>query len=124
MGQLGYPTPPEEIPHRLAALKDDDKTSISWIAELDGRVVGFAGARVFPAIHQQNPIAQLTILVVDKGVRGQGIGRQLVELGERWARERGAWRISLTSALHRDDAHKFYERLGYEHTGVRLVKTL
>ena len=35
-----------------------------------------------------------------------------------------AARIAVTSALHRDGAHAFYERLGWERTGVRLGKKL
>ena len=43
---------------------------------------------------------------------------------EAWAKRRGAGKIALTSALHRVEAHDFYKRLGYEHTGVRLAREL
>jgi GNAT superfamily N-acetyltransferase len=46
----------------------------------------------------------------------------LVARAEEWAAEHGALRISLTSALHRESAHKFYKARDYEHTGVRLTK--
>jgi len=45
-----------------------------------------------------------------------------VQHAEDWARERGALRISLTSALRREAAHEFYKAHDYEHTGVRLTK--
>jgi hypothetical protein len=32
--------------------------------------------------------------------------------------------VAVTTALHRADAHAFYERLGYAFTGRRYVKTL
>jgi len=41
---------------------------------------------------------------------------------ERWARGHGAAQLHLTTGLHRDDAHRFYERLGYERTGTRYVR--
>lgn len=95
-----------------------------WVAELEGRVVGFATAHVIDAMHLDGPVAQLTSLVVDAAVRGRGVGTRLVAEAERWARERGAVRITLTSALHRAEAHRFYAKRGYTRTGVRLARDL
>lgn len=122
--ELGHPAKPEEIPARLDELELDGKVSAAWVAELDGQAVGLATARKFPAIHQSAPVAWLTVLVVAERVRGRGIGQQLVRLAEEWARDRGAAKLALTSALHRVEAHEFYKRLGYAHTGVRLAKSL
>jgi len=122
--QLGHPPADDsDIPRRIALIVADPDAEI-WMAELDGRVVGFATALMVGAIHMDGPVAQLTSLVVDDGVRGRGIGRQLVAEAERWARARGSVRISLTSAVHRVAAHAFYERIGYAKTGVRLAKDL
>jgi GNAT superfamily N-acetyltransferase len=52
------------------------------------------------------------------------VGRALVSTVERWARDQGASRLSLTSGLHRAEAHRFYEHLGYEEKGVRLARPL
>jgi len=41
---------------------------------------------------------------------------------EHWARSRGCHRIVVTTALKRAEAHAFYERLGYRHTGRRYGK--
>ena len=124
MGELGYPAWPEEIPARLKELALDAQSSAVWIAELDGRAVGIATAKKFPAIHQSAPVVWLTVLVVSQSARGQGVGTRLVNEAEEWARDQGARKIALTSALHREEAHEFYKRLGYDHTGVRLAKTL
>ena len=124
MGDLGYDVQAAEIPPRLQALQLDGATSAAWVAELDGRAIGLATARVFPAIHQPTPVAWLTVLVVAESARGLGIGKRLVGEAEAWAKRRGAGKIALTSALHRVEAHDFYKRLGYEHTGVRLAREL
>ena len=123
MGELGYPSAAEEIPARLTALRRHPGV-LTLVAELNGRVVGAMTTHVYPAIHMSAPTAQLTVLVVADELRGRGIGRQLVERAEAFAREHGATKISLTSAIHRVEAHQFYKLLGYEHTGVRLVKSL
>ena len=122
LGQLGYPSTAEQVSARLQALRRDEPSSSMWVAELDGGVVGVATAREFPGIHISEPVAWLTVLVVDEKVRGRGVGRRLVTEAEGWARGRGAKRLSLTSAVHRKEAHQFYINLGYQQTGVRLAK--
>ena len=122
LGQLGYPSSPQQVRTQLQALRGDEPASIVWVAELDGVVVGVASARSFPGIHLAEPVAWLTVLVVDETVRGRGVGRRLVAEAEEWARSRGARRLSLTSAVHRKEAHQFYINLGYQQTGVRLAK--
>jgi GNAT superfamily N-acetyltransferase len=57
-------------------------------------------------------------------LRGRGIGAHLMTAIEDEARRRGATRIQLTSDRRRDDAHRFYERLGYEPTHVGMKKYL
>jgi GNAT superfamily N-acetyltransferase len=124
LGQLGHPAADAaDVPRRVAAILRHPEAKM-WVAELDGRPVGFATALVITAIHMDGPIAQLTSLVVDEAVRGRGVGARLVAEAEAWAVARGAVRISLTSALHRAPAHAFYEHLGYAKTGVRLAKDL
>jgi GNAT superfamily N-acetyltransferase len=123
MGELGYPSDARDIPARLSALTGDP-SSIIWLGELDGRVVAVGTGRVFAAINQNAPVAWLTALVVAENARGRGVGQRIVRAAEDWARTKGASKIALTSALHRDSAHQFYKNLGYEHTGVRLAKSL
>ena len=123
MTELGYPSEARDVPQRLEALRGDP-ASVVWCAELDGRVVGVGTARVFAAINQDAPVAWLTALVVAERARGRGVGTRIVKVAEEWARAQGASRLALTSALHRSEAHDFYKRLGYAHTGVRLAKSL
>jgi ribosomal protein S18 acetylase RimI-like enzyme len=54
-----------------------------------------------------------------------GIGRALVEEMEKEAARRGCRLIFLTTAVRREeDAHAFYERIGFEETGRRFSKRL
>jgi GNAT superfamily N-acetyltransferase len=52
------------------------------------------------------------------------VGRELVAALEALARSHDCVRISVTSAEHRDGAHAFYQRLGYDYTGRRFAKKL
>jgi len=121
--QLGYPSASHEAEARLARLKDHPDIR-AYVAEQAGRVVGVIGLMVFPAFHRDGLHGYITALVVDEKARGAGIGVALLETGEAWFRERGVTRLNLTTALHREAAHKFYERHGYSFSGKRYTKAL
>jgi GNAT superfamily N-acetyltransferase len=63
-------------------------------------------------------------LVTSPSMRNRGVGRALVDVVQSWALERGAEKLVVTTALHRVEAPRFYERLGFEQTGRRFVKRL
>jgi len=123
LDQLGYPATPQEVAARLARLEAFEH-AIALVAELHGQVIGLVTCHVFPSIHASTLVAWLTTLVVDEQHVHNGTGRQLSVAVERWAHDNGATRISVTSGTHRDGAHAFYERIGYERTGLRLTKAL
>ena len=123
LGHLGYPAPPAEIPARLARLRARGDAD-TLVAVADGRVVGLATVHARDVLHHARPVVQLTALVVPPDMRGRGVGRALVGVVERWAADRGADRLVLTTALHRAEAPGFYERLGFEHTGRRYARMI
>lgn len=92
------------------------------VAVIDEAPIGLATIHLRHMINHDAPIGQLTLLVVDERVRGQGVGRILVAESEAWARARGCKRFVVTTALRRADAHAFYEKLGFAHTGRRYGK--
>ncbi len=60
---------------------------------------------------------------VTRNARGSGIGKQLFEHAIEEARLSGCGMVQLTTDKSRPDAHRFYERLGFEpsHVGMKLV---
>jgi GNAT superfamily N-acetyltransferase len=120
-GQLGYPTPAEAVPSRIDLLRDGGQARVV-VAAVEDAVVGLATIHVRHMINHEAPIGQLTLLIVDDSARGQGVGRILVAESEAWARARGCKRFVVTTALRRTEAHAFYEKLGFMHTGRRYGK--
>lgn len=59
---------------------------------------------------------------VSSGERGTGLGAALFEYAIEQARESGCGLVQLTTDRGRPDAHRFYERLGFEpsHIGMKL----
>ncbi|HET7042773.1 MAG TPA: GNAT family N-acetyltransferase [Gemmatimonadales bacterium] len=123
--QLGYPkgADAELIPARLAKIESLGDTCLVAEAD-DGRVVGLAGLHLVHVLHYPKPLGYITAFVVDDTVRRQGVGRKLLDAATEWARAKGCYRLSLTSAEHRQDAHAFYPASGFPMTGRRFGKEL
>lgn len=117
--QLGYPTTLEQMRRRLAQVLEAEDHAV-YVAELDGRVVGWIHVCVRPLV-QVDRAAEIEGVVVDEACRGRGIGRLLIRQIERWVRERGCDTIYVRSNIIRERAHGFYERLGYENIKTSLT---
>jgi GNAT superfamily N-acetyltransferase len=88
-----------------------------------GPVLGSVTLIIVPNLtYVARPFALIENVVVDAGARGKGIGESLIRQAIELAREEGCYRVSLTSNKRRQDAHKFYERLGFtaSHEGFQL----
>jgi aminoglycoside 6'-N-acetyltransferase I len=118
LGQLGYPAEEAAVTRRLERLGDDRL----FVADTDGQVAGIAQLHVSPSLEYDRPTAKLAVLVVDGEHRNGGIGRALVDTAESDARARDCELLFLTTAERRVDAHAFYARLGFEHSGRRYAK--
>lgn len=124
LAQLGYPAPASDIPQRLRALSNSPSSAAFVATNRFGEVVGLVTGHIIASIHDNSPVAWLTTLVVLEDARGAGIGSALVRHVERWAAEKGAQRLSVTSGNHRQATHDFYEKRDYERTGLRFTKRL
>jgi GNAT superfamily N-acetyltransferase len=115
--QLGYPAQPGEAVERLAALGSGGAV---LVAEENGAVLGWihvCGVRFF----QSPPFAEVGGLVVDEASRGRGAGKLLLEAGARWAAEHGYGKLRVRSNVVREDAHRFYEREGFQRVKTQAV---
>jgi GNAT superfamily N-acetyltransferase len=121
--QLGYTTSPDDVPRRIAGVHNGGGIVLVALDDKD-RVVGVASATSYSTLHVDGGVAYITALVTDAKSRGRGVGRALVGAIERWARDRGAARLSVTSAERRSDAHAFYPACGFPYTGRRFSKNL
>jgi predicted N-acetyltransferase YhbS len=124
LAQLGYPASITDIPARLSAVATFPRAAAFVATNGYGEVVGLVTAHIFPSIHDNDPVAWLTTLVVLEDARGAGIGSMLVKHVEKWAARNGARRVSVTSGMHRKATHEFYEKRDYENTGLRFTKKL
>ena len=123
IGQLGYPASADDVGRRVKRLSSSGTDRVV-VAELGGEIVGLACLHTSLSLAYDEPAAKLSAIVVDELHRRRGIGEALVRQLEREAKRRGCCLLFLTTAGHRDDAHAFYERIGFEETGRRFAKPL
>ena len=121
--QLGYPEASEGLTERLETLLADPRADI-LVADDTHTLVGLATTFFVPVAHESGPWCRITALVVDVAHRGRGVGEALVVAAEQAARRAGCVRIEATSAVHRSDAHQFYEHLGYTRESEHFLKQL
>jgi GNAT superfamily N-acetyltransferase len=120
--QLGHPVSPSELAERLADVLADARQALFVCEDDAGALVGWIHAQPRPSLIHP-PVVEITALVVDRRSHRRGFGRALLERAERWAREQGYRTVMLRSAIGREDAHRFYARLGYEMTSTSLKFT-
>ena len=119
---LGYPITAGEMEACLTGLLtySDYQT---LVAERDRHLVGMIGIHLGRYYEKNGVYGQIVALVVEPEHQGQHISSVLVAEGERWLKTRGAGTVIVNSGSHRQAAHRFYEHLGYQGTGIRFVKT-
>lgn len=116
---------PGSIEAAWQRLRREAPTARVLLAEIDGQPVGTLTLFVLPMLaHGGTPAALVEAVAVDPPVQGSGIGRALMDEAMARARAAGCYKLALSSNNKRDEAHAFYERLGYQGHGVSFVAHL
>jgi len=107
---------PVDVAYTLRELRAfiEQKNSITWVSEDEGRVMGFVVAQV-----EKRRFGHIITIDVLPEYRHRGAGRQLLQQAEEWLENSGAVIIYLETAVDNKLAIKFYEKYGY-----RTVKRL
>ncbi len=108
---------------RLKSILSDARYR-TFVADIDRKVCGMIGTLVHPS-HEHNDLSgKIIALVVPRKQRRSGIGRSLIAAAEKDFAKQKVIRVSLTTRFTREQAHEFYEALGYSKTGFRFAKNL
>lgn len=103
---------------------DSDPNQLLVIAERAGAVAGTFQLSFIPGISRLGSWrGQIEAVRVAGSERGTGLGGQMMEWAIAECRRRGCSLVQLTSDKARGDAHRFYERLGFQasHEGFKLI---
>lgn len=96
-----------------------------FIAELDNEIVGtFALLIMENMAHLGTPSAVVEDVGVLPIIQSKGIGKLMMEFALNYAKEKGCYKMSLSSNLRREKAHQFYESLGFQKHGFSFLTDL
>ncbi|MEU8794371.1 GNAT family N-acetyltransferase [Streptomyces sp. NPDC048643] len=117
---------PDDLTPYLGALErlSADPNQHVVVAVRDGRVVGTLQLTVIPGLSRKGATRSVIEGVrIHAAERGSGLGTQLIEWAIDESRRQDCQLVQLTSDASRTDAHRFYERLGFEasHVGFKLA---
>ncbi|MFD4016080.1 GNAT family N-acetyltransferase [Streptomyces sindenensis] len=113
-------TPYQEAFRRLA----DDPNQHVVVAVRQDRVVGTLQLTIIPGLSRRGSTRSIVEGVRIHGdERGSGLGTQLIQWAVDESRRQNCQLVQLTSDVTREDAHRFYERLGFtaSHVGFKLA---
>ncbi len=116
--QLSRSAPPPGE-QELERIVQSDATRL-LVAKLDGAIVGSLTLAVFPI--PTGVRAWIEDVVVDEGVRGQGIGAALNQEALKVAQDQGARTVDLTSRPSREAANRLYQRLGFKQRETNVYR--
>jgi GNAT superfamily N-acetyltransferase len=111
-------------------LPQDSPDAAVFVAVMDGRVVGFVevllrGPPEQPSMIEPPVLGYVRELGVSEDARGTGIGSQLMQAAEKWARLAGAQAMMVDTGAKNSQAQRFYRaRMDYRDIGVILIKPL
>ena len=106
----------------FAAIADDPHQNL-LVAEQGGAIVGTFQLSFLPGLSFRGAWrGQIEAVRIAGHLRGQGLGRTMIEWAIERCRARGCRMVQLTTHRSRHRAHVFYERLGFEptHVGMKL----
>ena len=111
--QLGYPANAVTIEERFHILSRLPENAMFVAEDEDGLIIGWAHVCGIHLLESEG-YAEVGGLVTDCNFRRRGIGRALMQAVEEWSKANGFTNTRLRSGMHREEAHLFYTRIGYE----------
>ncbi len=121
----GFEATPEFLRDYRESLRDGYRSRWEqmFVAELDGRIVGFLWLAIMPTMTDLRAGYIKNIYVVPE-LRRQGLGTRLMEKADEWFRQMGARTAQLSTSVCNEAALALYEKMGYKPVRVRMEKDL
>ena len=92
------------------------------VAAVEGVVVGTYALQLMNKLGKRGtPAGVVEDVAVLPSRQGQGIGRAMMEHAREACRAAGCYKLALSSNVRREDAHRFYDSLGFERHGFSFI---
>ncbi len=124
---FGHLYPAEDLAAFLAEVHDPDKVAgeiadpavAVWLAERDGRAIGYAlaGPCGLPHAEVTSGSGELKRIYVEPGLQGEGVGQALFDAAIAWLERAGPRRLWIGVWSENHGALRFYKRQGFRKVG-------
>ena len=111
---LGFASATDESVGRTLEKMSADRRYGTFVAEENGRVVGFITFVEVLSIDDPDGYLKINGIAVMPEYRRRGIAQQLIERVEHEARERGACSVGVATSFKRTGSQALFQKLGYE----------
>lgn len=98
-----------------------DPEKVNFIAELDGKIIGFSSVGPTREIEGSDHTGELYAIYVDPELAGKGIGSMLMKEGLQFLKEKGRIRATLRVLDTNTATREFYEKKGWIQEGESKV---
>lgn len=109
--QLGYPVNSDELSQRWRELSQNKRHAL-LVCEESENILGWIHLECVEDLIEEEK-AEIKAVVVEENSRGNGVGRALIEAGEKWAKTYHLHTIYLSCNILRTRTHGFYQRNGF-----------
>ncbi len=81
----------------------------------DGKVVSSCYAVYVPNLTRNNRgLCLIENVVTDQAYRNRGLASKIIDMAVSYAKEMSCYKVILQSGTAREDAHRFYEKMGFD----------
>ena len=96
-----------------------------YVAEINGEIVGtYALAIMDNLAHMGSKSGLVEDVVVSQMHQRQGIGKQMMRYAIETCKEKSCYKVCLSSNLRRENAHEFYDSIGFKKHGYSYLMEL
>ncbi len=126
LGQLreNYANPlPQKYYEAFEKINADPNQELIVVENKENELIGTLQLSVIQYLTYRGGIrAQIEAVRIREDVRGEGIGKKMIEWAIERSKERGAHVVQLTTDKQRPEAIHFYEKLGFRasHEGMKI----
>jgi GNAT superfamily N-acetyltransferase len=96
-----------------------------YVAAIDKEIVGTFALLIMDNLAHRGALSGIVEdVVVHKDLRRKGIGKEMMRFAMDYCREKGCYKLALSSNRRRRLAHRFYESLGFHKHGYSFIVEL
>ena len=121
----GYPFVESRARDAVSCFVSDKNLGRLWVVLDEARVVGYLAVTLGFSFEYLGRDAFIDELYILQEYRGQGFGRDAIDIAETYCREHGVNALHLEVERHRERARELYHRAGFEdHDRFLMTKRL